>query len=58
MHIKTRMDLIMEALQASRLALDGISINADDTQLIKKIQKALGKIAIAYNAVNGTEERP
>ena len=59
MHIKTRLDLIMEALQASREALVCVAADDDNWQRTEaRVKRALEKIAIAYEATNGTEERP
>ena len=62
MHIKTRLDLIMDALTASRSALwyvekdhPGGVIKPEATA---KITWAIEKIEKAFEAVNGTEERP
>ena len=65
MHIKTRLDLIMDALTTSNAALryvtkdiverakDHVSVTTMD-----RIDAALRKIEKAFEAVNGTEERP
>ena len=64
MHIKTRLDLMMDALTTSNAALryvtkdierdkDHVSVTTMD-----RIDVALRKIEKAFEAVNGTEERP
>ena len=67
MHIKTRLDLIMDALTASNAALRYILKDvADDHRELPKVtresiqraKRALEKIEVAFEAVNGTEERP
>ena len=60
MHIKTRLDLIMDALTVSRQALwylveDQAEFHKANLETAKK---ALEKIEKAFEAVNGTEERP
>ena len=58
MHIITRLDLLMDALTASKAALwyvKGDSIPGDTGV---RVDRALKKIEKAFEAVNGTEERP
>ena len=67
MHIKTRLDLIMDALQASKLALESCTADYDRDicagkpmllATANKASRALGKIDVAFDAGKGTEERP
>ena len=62
MHIKTRLDLIMDALGASRAALWYVEKDHRGGSVtppaIDKVEWALKKIDKAFEAVNGTEERP
>ena len=65
MHIKTRMDLIMDGLMVSKVALQHILSDTNrphgrvvTTESIIRAEIALEKIEKAYEAVNGTEERP
>ncbi len=59
MHIKTRLDLIMEALQTSREALEYVMMGNDLKERdALRVNRALEKIATAFDAAHGTEERP
>ncbi len=68
MHIKTRLDLIMEALQASREAQEHVSLDCEEDgymgdktispETLDRVKRALEKIERAYDAAHGTEERP
>ena len=67
MHIKTRLDLIMDALTASNAALRYVEKDIERTTgntsyitvpTTDRIDLALEKIEKAFEAVNGTEERP
>ena len=62
MHIKTRLDLIMEALQASREALiyaqADLNLGCMRQITTTKIKRAFERLDEANGAAHGTEERP
>ena len=58
MHIKTRLDLIMEALCSAKMALDWLEVEGHEEKKAVLVKQALEKIDKAYDAAHGTEERP
>ncbi len=58
MHIKTRLDLIMDALCSAKMALDWLEVDGHEEKKAELVKRALEQIDKAYDAAHGTEERP